>query len=124
LYIRPVYLRDEQRIAGLVWLLCLALRVLTLTEFRLRSELQRTQQALLGLNPAVPSQPTTRPTTERVLHAFRNLTLFYTETRPAAFMPDLSETQRTILALLNFPSDLYSRLASGLPFLVHTLPES
>jgi transposase len=32
LQIRPVYLRDEQRLAGLLWLLTLALRVLTLTE--------------------------------------------------------------------------------------------
>ncbi len=126
LYIRPVYLRDELRMAGLVWLLCLALRVLTLTEFRIRSELHRTQQALLGLNPAVPSQPTTRPTTERVLHAFRNLTLtlFDTEARSTACMPDLSDTQRLVLSLLNLPSDLYSRLASGPPFLVHSLPES
>jgi transposase len=126
LFIRPVYLRDELRIAGLVWLLCLALRVLTLTEFRIRSELQRTQQALLGLNPAVPSQPTTRPTTERILHAFRNLTLtlFDTDARPTAFMPDLSDTQRLILSLLNLPSNLYSRLASGPPVLVHSLPES
>ena len=126
LYIRPVYLRDEGRIAGLVWLLCLALRVLTLTEFRLRSELQRTQQALPGLNPAVPSQATSRPTTERVLHAFRNLTLtlFSTQAQPVAFMPDLSATQRLVLSLLNLPGDLYSRLASGPPFLIHSLPES
>jgi hypothetical protein len=34
---RPVFLRDETRIAGLVWLLCLALRVLVLTEQRLRA---------------------------------------------------------------------------------------
>jgi len=126
LFIRPVYLRDELRIAGLVWLLCLALRVLTLTEFRLRSALQRTPQALLGLNPAVPSQSTTRPTTERVLHAFRNLTLtlFNADAQPTAFIPDLSDTQRLVLSLLNLPSDLYSRLASGPPFLVHSLPES
>jgi transposase len=126
LFIRPVYLRDELRIAGLVWLLCLALRVLTLTEFRLRSALQRTQQALLGLNPAVPSQPTTRPTTERVLHAFRNLTLtlFNADAQPTAFIPDLSDTQRLVLSLLNLPSNLYSRLASGPPFLVLSLPES
>ncbi len=32
LHIRPLYLSDERRIAGLTWLLCLALRVLTLTE--------------------------------------------------------------------------------------------
>ncbi len=126
LHIRPVYLRDEQRIAGLVWLLCLALRVLTVTEFRLRTELQRRHETLVGLNPAVPSQATTRPTTERVLHAFRNLTLtlFVADGLQTCFMSDLSPIQQHILALLNLPSDLYTRLASGPPFLFHSLPES
>src|SRR5258708_40284022 len=74
LNIRPLYLRDERRIVGLTWLLCLALRLLTLTEFRLRSALALHQERLVGLNPAVPSQRTARPTTERVLQAFHNLT--------------------------------------------------
>ncbi|MDQ5853144.1 MAG: IS1634 family transposase, partial [Chloroflexota bacterium] len=43
LQIRPVYLRDEQRIAGLVWLLTLALRVLTLVEYRARATLEAQQ---------------------------------------------------------------------------------
>lgn len=126
LYIRPVFLRDEQRIAGLVWLLCLALRVLTLTEFRIRTELQRRQEVLVGLNPAVRSQATTRPTTERVLQSFRNLTLtlLNTDTLSQCFMTDLSDTQRHILALLNLPFDLYSRLASGPPIPFNSLPES
>jgi hypothetical protein len=38
-HIRPVYVRDEQRIAGLVWLLMLALRVLVVCEQRLRAAL-------------------------------------------------------------------------------------
>ncbi len=33
LQIRPVSLRDETRIAGVLWLLTLGLRVLTLTEY-------------------------------------------------------------------------------------------
>ena len=44
LHLRPVFLRDETRIAGLVWLLCLALRVLTLTEQRLRRRCGNTAQ--------------------------------------------------------------------------------
>ncbi len=69
LHIRPVYLRDEKRIAGLLWLLCLALRVLTLTEYRLRTALAERGEEVVGLNPASRTQSTARPTTERVLDA-------------------------------------------------------
>jgi transposase len=113
LNIRPLYLRDEQRIVGLTWLLCLALRLLTLTEFRLRVALEQRQDSLVGLNPAVPSQGTTRPTTERVLQAFRNLTFTAIDLGASLqrFISDLSDTQRKILALLQLPDDLYSRLS-------------
>jgi len=113
LNIRPVYLRDEHRIIGLTWLLCLALRVLTLTEFRLRMALEQHQEPLVGLNPAVPSQGTTRPTTERVLQAFHNVTFtsINVGTSLQRFVTDLSDTQCRILTLLHLPGDLYSRLA-------------
>ncbi len=75
LQLRPVFLRNETRIAGLVWLLCLALRVLTLTEQRLRTALQEQGAELVGLNPASRTQTTAQPTTERVIQAFRNLTV-------------------------------------------------
>lgn len=113
LNIRPVFLRDEQRLVGLSWLLCLALRVLTLTEFRLRAALQDRHETLVGLNPAVRSQATIRPTTERVLQAFNTLTLTLVQMEATLIrhVTELSDTQCHILALLNLPPDLYSRLA-------------
>ncbi len=115
LQLRPVFLRDERRIAGLVWLLCLALRVLVLTEQRLRAALQEQGAELVGLNPASRTQATTQPTTERVIRAFRNLTVTVVtgvgwEQRHVS---SLNQTQQQILALLGLPSDLYARL--GLP---------
>jgi transposase len=126
LYIRPLFIRDEQRIIGLTWLLCLALRVLTLTEFRLRAALQHHNQALSGLNPAVPSQATVRPTTERVIHVFQNLTLtlVHLGTTIVRHVTPLSSTQNQILALLNLPLDLYSRLVHLPPNLSLSLFES
>lgn len=117
LHIRPLYLTDERRIAGLTWLLCLALRVLTLTEYRLRCALQQRGETLTGLNPASRSQATQRPTTERVIAAFQHIT------RTAVALPDavhhhvtpLTPTQEHILALLHLPADLYARLASPGP---------
>ncbi len=77
LHIRPVYLRDEKRIAGLLWLLCLALRVLTLTAYRLRLALAEGGEEVRGLNPASRTHSTVRPTTERVLDAFTSIMLTY-----------------------------------------------
>jgi len=115
LNIRPVFLRDEQRLVGLTWLLCLALRVLTLTEFRLRTALQARHETLVGLNPAVRSQGTLRPTTERVLQVFNTLTLTLVKLEATVIrhVTELSDTQRHVLVLLNLPSDLYSRLADN-----------
>ncbi len=126
LYIRPLFVRDEQRIIGLTWLLCLALRVLTLSEFRLRTALYLQNQSLIGLNPAVPSQATHRPTTERVIHAFQNLTLtlVHMDATILRHVTPLSSTQNQILALLNLPPDLYSRLARQPPNLSLSLFES
>ncbi len=125
LQIRPVYLRDEHRIAGLLWLLSLALRVLTLTEYRLRTALAERAEAVAGLNPASRSQTTRRPTTERVLAAFANLTVttVLQEGECERYLTPLNATQRQLLSLLTLPADLYDRLVVPLPNLVHHLRE-
>lgn len=114
LHIRPVYLRDEERIAGLLWLLCLALRVLTLTEHRLRLALAERSEEVTGLNPASRTQGTMRPTTERVLDAFTSITLTTIEMERGQYLhvTPLNATQCHILALLKLPADLYERLAT------------
>jgi transposase len=114
LKVRPLYLRDETRIAGLIWLLCLALRVLTLTEYRLRTALQARGEELAGLNPASRSQSTAQPTTERVIAAFGNLTmtvLTQDESEQRHISP-LNRTHQHILDLLGLPPDLYARLGA------------
>jgi len=112
LQLRPVFVRDETRIAGLVWLLCLALRILVLTEQRLRTAIQHQGTTLVGLNPASRTQATTTPTTERVIRAFRNLTVTVVtgEGWEQRHVSSLNDTQEQILALLGLPSDLYARL--------------
>jgi len=114
LHIRPVSLRDEERIAGLLWLLCLALRVLTLTEHRLRTALAERGEELRGLNPASRRQSTARPTTERVLDAFSSITLTSIEVEGTCYhhVTPLNATQRHVLVLLKLPDDLYECFAS------------
>jgi transposase len=125
LQIRPVYLRDETRMAGLLWLLTLALRVLTLTEYRLRTTLAERDEGVAGLNPASRSQTTRRPTTERVLAAFANLTVttVHKDGVCTRYLTPLNATQRHLLILLKLPADLYDRLAEPSPNLVHHLRE-
>ncbi len=125
LQIRPVYLRDEQRIAGLLWLLVLALRVLVLTEQRLRARLEERQETITGLNPASRTQATQRPTTERVLAAFENITLTTIDgvALTHRHVSPLNSTQQHILDLLNLSPDLYDRLAESEPNLVLHLRE-
>ena len=115
LHIRPVYLRDERRLCGLLWLLCLALRVLTLVEYRVRTALCAQSEVLVGLNPGAPRQATSRPTTERLIGAFGNLTLTCLASGEVSWshIPMLSLLQQKILQLLRLPADLYERLGSG-----------
>jgi transposase len=126
LHLRPGFVRDETRIAGLVWLLCLALRVRVLTEQRLRAALEAQGTELAGVNPASRTQTTATPTTERVIRAFRNLTVTVVtgvgwEQR---HISALNTTQQQILALLGLPSDLYARLAQPPGNLALQMPES
>jgi hypothetical protein len=125
LQIRPVYVRDEQRIAGLLWLLCLALRVLTLTEYRVRSALAERDEALAGLNPASRTQTTQRPTTERVIAAFTNITCttMTAEGVSLRHVSPLNATQRYILVLLRLPAELYEGLERPSGNLIYHLRE-
>ncbi len=99
----------------------LALRVLTLTEYRLQTALAERNEGVAGLNPASRTQTTQRPTTERVIAAFGNLTLTTLASAGACqhYVTPLNATQRQLLILLKLPADLYDRLAVPLPNLVH-----
>jgi len=115
--LQPVFLRDEQRIVGLTWLLTLALRILTLTEFRVRQALTKTNTSLTGLNPAALSQATQRPTTDRLLAAFTNinLTVIHYAGQSIRYVTPLTPTQHQILALLAIPDAVYTDLALSPP---------
>jgi transposase len=112
--LRPFFLRREDHVKGLTRLLSLALRVLTLPEFIVRRTLQATGQKLSGLYPGNPKQTTERPTTERLLAAFKeiNLTIVRMPNRVIYHITPLTDLQRRILALLGLPPSIYAGLAS------------
>lgn len=117
LHIRPIFLHDEQRICGLTWLLFLALRVLVLLEFRVRRQLARQKEVLVGLDPAFKSQTTALPTAERLLKAFGNITFSIIRQADQVYVhiSPLTNLQKQILALLDLPLDVYFCLEGTQP---------
>jgi transposase len=102
----PIYFQNQDRITGLMFVLNIALRVFTLMEFVVRQALQQTEQSLAGLYDGNPKRKTNRPSAEKMLQAFCNLTLYFL-TNSTIFITPLSELQKQILALMKMPESLY-----------------
>jgi transposase len=111
--LRPVYIQREDHLKGLVRLLSLGLSILTLTEFVARRALATTHDELAGLYPGNPKQTTNRPTTERLLAAFKeiNLSVVFLPDQTIVHITPLSPLQNRILDLLDLPSSIYTNLA-------------
>jgi transposase len=114
LSLAPMYLRTDERIKGLIRLLSLGLRVLTLCEFVVRRRLAAEQTTLAGLYQDSPKHATARPTAERLLQAFKDLTLttIHISGQVHRHLTPLSALQQRILALLDFSADVYTRLSA------------
>ena len=114
LSLTPMYLHDDQRATGLIRLLSLGLRVLTLLEGVVRRRLADTGEKLRGLYAGNPTRATDRPTTELLLGAFKDvfLSLVTVENQPHAHLSPLSELQKKILRLLELPLEVYTRLTT------------
>ena len=112
--LRPVYLQREDHLKGLVRLLSLALSLLTVTEFVARRALLTVNESLTSLYPGNPKQRTSRPTAERLLAAFKELTLtvVHLPGQVVVHITPLSPLQQRILELLDLPSSIYADLAA------------
>lgn len=108
----PLWLAREDHAVGLVHLLSLGARVLAVVEHQVRQRLQAGQRALAGLYAGQPRRVTDRPTTERLLQAFKQiiLTVILTGRKVQIHLTALSKLQRMILKDMGCPPDLYSRL--------------
>lgn len=114
----PIYLKYESRIRGLMALLSVGLRVLTLVEFVVRRELDQRQAKVAGLYEGNPKRATDRPTTERLFRAFKGITLYSSQTdkQVSYQLSSLSDSQKQILDLMSLPVDLFSRLVPSAEF--------
>jgi transposase len=113
LSLSPSYLQRPDHVVGLVRLLSIALRVLTLVEFVVRRNLANEQQKLAGLYHGSPKRATVRPTCEILLEAFKNINLtnVHMPGQVISHITPLSQLQRRILVLLELPPDIYARLS-------------
>jgi transposase len=114
LSLRPMYVQRDDHATGLIRLLSIALRVLTLVEFVVRRQLASEEATLAGLYAGNAKRETARPTAERLLEAFQDVTLTVIEEAHQVYrhLTALSPLQERILALLGFSSRVYTRLCT------------
>ncbi len=112
LSLSPMYVERDDHATGLVRLLSIALRVLTLLEFVVRHQLAQQGASLTGLYAGNPKHATTQPTTERLLEAFQGifLTILVEPHHTRRHLTTLSALQQRVLALLEFSPTIYSNL--------------
>ena len=113
----PLYLQDEGRIQGLVYLLSLALRVLTLVEWVVRTRLHQEESKVQGIYAGQPGRQTARPSAELLLKAMQTISVSVVAVngRTYALLSPLSEVQKRLLELWDLPTDLYEKVACGFP---------
>ena len=113
----PMYLQHDSRIVGLVLLLSVALRLLSVLEWTVRKKLQETGQTLKGLYPGQPGRQAKNPSAELLLGAFKGISLVIVEAtgQVAAHLTALTALQKKLLELWELPPDLYLRLTAHFP---------
>ena len=112
----PLFVKRDDQVVGLINLLSMAVRFLTLLEFVVRRKLKQNQEKLTGLIENNPKKGIDNPTTERLLKMFNDVTLTIVR------MPDqtiirhitpLTPLQTRILELLGLSAAVYTRLAEN-----------
>lgn len=112
LSLQPMYLSRDDHATGLVRLLSLALRVLTLVEYQVRQRLSDRGTPLAGIYPGQPRRSTYRPSTELLLRAWRGVTLTIWEQQGETrrYLTPLTPLQQELLRLLDLPATIYTHL--------------
>ena len=104
LSLAPVYLTKTAHIRGLLCLLSLAVRALTLIRYTVSQALQEADETLKGLSPAYPHVKTNNPSAAMILGAFASITLTFVQQAAQSFVhvSPLNLMQHRLLTLLQF----------------------
>src|SRR5215207_503837 len=113
----PVYLQDEGRMQGLVYLLSVALRMLTLVEYKVRERLRQEGTTLQGVYAGQPSRKTVRPSAELLLAVMESISIsvILLNGQIHALLSPLNDVQKRLLQLWDLPPDLYDKVVQGFP---------
>jgi transposase len=113
-HIAPLFVKLNAQIEGLTYLLTLGVRVLTVMEFVLRRSLEQDQVRLSGLHPENKQKMTDKPTAERILKAFADISLTIIQNAAGEDilrrLTPLSGLQEDILQRLGLGAALYGQL--------------
>jgi len=111
----PLFVKRDDQVVGLTNLLSIAVRLLTLVEFVVRRNLKQNQEQLVGLLPQNPKKGIDNPTTERLLQAFREITLTIVNLPGQRIrnVTPLTALQVRILELLGLSPTVYTALAEN-----------
>jgi transposase len=113
-HIAPLFVKLNDQIEGLTYLLTLGVRVLTVMEFVLRRSLQNDHAKLPGLHPENKTKMTDTPTAERILKAFADVSLTIIQNATGEDilrrLTPLSGLQEDILQRLGLGASLYGQL--------------
>jgi transposase len=111
----PLFVKRDDQVVGLTNLLSIAVRLLTLVEFVVRRNLKQNQEQLVGLLPQNPKKGIDNPTTERLLQAFRAITLTIVKLpgQRLRHVTPLTPLQVRILELLGLSPAVYTALAEN-----------
>jgi transposase len=103
LSLSPRDVQSDQRATGLIHLLSLCLRILTVLEWRCRQRLADQHESWPGLYAGHPKRTTSPPTAEALLQAFQLIHLSVVILGQQAYrhLTPLSELQQRIFCLLN-----------------------
>ena len=102
---------------GLVYLLSVALRVLTLPEWQVRERLRQEGIKLQGVYAGQPGRKTARPSAELLLGVMKTISLsvVLVNNQMHALLSPLTEIQKRLLQLWDLPPDLYEMVTRGFP---------
>ena len=106
-HIAPLFVKLNEQIEGLTYLLTLGVRVLTVTELVLRRSLETDQARLPGLHPENKHKMTDKPTAERILKAFSGISLTIIKNATG------EEILRRLTSLSGLQEDILQRLGLG-----------
>jgi len=111
----PLFVKRDDQVIGLINLLSIAVRLLTLLEFVVRRQLKQNQEQLVGLIENNPKKGIDNPTTERLLKMFADVTLTIVRSpgQVIRHVTPLSALQIRILELLGLPPGVYTQLAEN-----------